>query len=84
MRTIAAGALAALSLTAVAASPAGAAAGPAAAARSVLAWGLNDIGELGNGTVSEPRNPARSPSGPACRPAPGSGPCPPGATWPWP
>jgi alpha-tubulin suppressor-like RCC1 family protein len=60
MRTIAAGALAALSLTAVAASPAGAAAGPAAA-RSVLAWGLNDIGELGNGTVSEPGNPARVP-----------------------
>jgi alpha-tubulin suppressor-like RCC1 family protein len=27
----------------------------------VLAWGLNDIGELGNGTVSEPSNPARVP-----------------------
>jgi hypothetical protein len=55
----AAAALGAVALPAAASSrPAGvprpAAARPAAAARSVLAWGLNDIGELGNGTMSDP------------------------------
>jgi alpha-tubulin suppressor-like RCC1 family protein len=50
---MAAGALAAVSLTAVAVPAATAAAGPAVAATSLQGWGVNDIGQLGNGTRSD-------------------------------
>lgn len=53
MRTMAAGALAAVSLTAVAVPAANAAAGPAAAATSLQAWGVNVLGSLGNGTKTD-------------------------------
>ena len=53
MRTITACALAAVWMTAVTVPAAGAAAGPAVAATSLQAWGVNDIGQLGNGTKSD-------------------------------
>jgi alpha-tubulin suppressor-like RCC1 family protein len=57
MRTIVAGALATASLATVpltaVAGPAAGAAGPAVAATSLQAWGINLIGQLGNGTKSD-------------------------------
>jgi len=50
--TVAAAGLAAVSVAAMAV-PAGAAAGPDAAATKLLAWGVNDVGQLGNGTKTD-------------------------------
>jgi len=44
--------LAAVSAVALAV-PAGAASGPGAAATSLLSWGVNDVGQLGNGTKTD-------------------------------
>src|SRR5215831_8879023 len=49
---VAAAGLAAVSAAAMAV-PAGAAAGPDAAATKLLAWGVNDVGQLGNGTKTD-------------------------------
>lgn len=50
--TILATGLAAVSAVALAV-PAGAASGPGAAATSLLSWGVNDVGQLGNGTKTD-------------------------------